>query len=164
MHSQIPDKKEVTVYQRKIFSNMKVTVSCLPDLLEKHSKPGLTQSTFKTPKDFNINSHRNSFSSPVEWHLSNQKSILSVSTVYTLISEECWLLTVGIKKGKGQNSLANHHSFSAMVTPAVTKGCFFHHINISTSIKYPKALSVKSWSSHTPFSPESRTNSTMRER
>lgn len=163
MPSQIPDKREVTLYQRRIFSNMKDTASCLPDLLEKHSKPGLTQITFKKPKDFNINSHKNSFSSPVECHLSNWNSILSVSTVHTLTSEECWLMTAEIKKGKGQNSLANHHSFSATVAPTVTMGCFFHHINTSTDIKYPKVVSVKSWSPYTSFWPESRTNSTIGE-
>lgn len=37
MHSQIPDKREVTVYQRKMLSNMRDAACCLPDLLENHS-------------------------------------------------------------------------------------------------------------------------------
>lgn len=134
---------------------------CLPDLLEQHAKPGHTQSSFKKPKDFHTNSHKNSFSSPVECHLSYWKSILSVSAEYTLISRARWFMTVEIKKGKGQNSLTNHRSFSATVTAAVTKGCFFHHTKIPTDINYPEVVSVKSWSPHTSFWPESRTNSTI---
>lgn len=59
-------------------------------------------------------------------------------TVFTLISEACWFMTVEIKKSKGQNYLANQHRSSATITPSEIKGCFFHHINISTDIKSPK--------------------------
>lgn len=157
MPSQIPDKKDITVHRCRMLSNM----VCLPDLLEKHAKPGHTQSSFKKPKDCHTNSYKNSFSSPVKCNLSNWKSILSVSTAYTLISKQHWFMTVKIKKGKGQNSLTNHHSFSATVTATVTKGCFFHHTNIPTDIKYPEVVSVESWSPHTSFWPETKTNSTI---
>lgn len=52
-------------------------------------------------------------------------------------------MTVEIRKGKGQNYLANQHRSSATITARGIKGCFLHHINISTDIKSPKVVSVK---------------------
>lgn len=147
VHSQIPDKRQVTVYKRRMFTNMKYVACCLPDLLQNHSSLVSHKALSRNPRTSIQIITKNHF------HLLLNVILVNESQFYPCLlhipwyqgSNGFWLLR--LRQMKGKFLCQKQHRSSTTVTSSVTKSYTFHCINMPTDIavKHGKATKIRTY-------------------